>query len=98
MTLSRLQTTDIIKYPVVTEKGTRLLENNQYSFLVDNKASKTLIKSAIESIFSVNVVSINTSHLPVKKRRVGKFMGRKPNYKKAIITLQAGNVIKLFES
>lgn len=98
MTLIKLQTADIVKYPIVTEKGTRLLENNQYSFLVDNRASKTLIKNAIESIFSVNVVSVNTSHLPVKKRRVGRFMGRKPNYKKAIITLQQGNVIKLFES
>jgi len=98
MTLSRLQTADIIKYPVVTEKGTRLLENNQYSFLVDKKASKALIKNAIENIFAVNVVSVNTSHLPVRKRRVGKFIGSKPNYKKAIVTLQTGSVIKLFES
>lgn len=88
---------DIIKYPIVTEKGIRLLEDNQYMFAVNNNSDKESIKTAIETIFKVEVSSVNTSKSPKKKRRVGKFVGYRPNYKKAIITLKSGDLIKLFE-
>ena len=86
----------IIKYPIITDKATRLLENNQYSFVVDRYSDKINIKSAIESLFSVKVIKINTCRLPRKKKRVGKYIGWKPQYKKAVVTLSEGDVINLF--
>jgi large subunit ribosomal protein L23 len=86
----------IIKYPIITDKATRLLENNQYSFVVDRYSDKVIIKSAIESLFNVKVTKVNTCLLPRKKKRVGKFIGWKSQYKKAIVTLSEGDVINLF--
>jgi len=86
----------VIKYPIITDKATRLLENNQYSFVVDRYSDKITIKAAIEDIFSVKVVKINTCRLPRKKKRVGKYIGWKPQYKKAVVTLLEGDVINLF--
>lgn len=86
----------IIKYPIITDKATRLLENNQYSFVVDRYSDKVNIKSAIESLFNVKVIKINTCILPRKKKRVGKYIGWKPQYKKATVTLSEGDVINLF--
>ena len=88
--------TQIIKYPIITDKGTRLLENNQYSFVVDRYSDKLTIKSAIEYLFNVKVIKVNTCRLPRKKKRVGKYIGWKPQYKKAIVTLSEGDVINLF--
>ena len=87
---------DLIKYPIITDKTTKLIEENQYSFAVDRRASKTDIKKAIEYIFNVNVKHINTCNSPNKKKRVGKFIGKKANYKKAFITLHEGYNITLF--
>ena len=86
----------IIKYPLITDKATRLLENNQYSFIVDRYSDKNKIKAAIEYLFNVKVIKVNTCCLPRKKKRVGKYIGWKPNYKKAIVTLSEGDVINLF--
>ena len=86
----------IIKYPIITDKATRLLENNQYSFIVDPSSDKITIKAAIEYLFKVTVIKVNTSHLPRKKKRVGKYIGWKPQYKKAIVTLSEGDGINLF--
>jgi large subunit ribosomal protein L23 len=86
----------VIKYPIITDKATRLLENNQYSFVVDPSSDKITIKAAIEYLFNVRVVKVNTSHLPRKKKRVGKYIGWKPQYKKAIVTLSEGDLINLF--
>lgn len=86
----------IVKYPIITDKATRLLENNQYSFVVDRYSNKIAIKDAIEDLFNVKVVKINTCRLPRKKKRVGKYLGWKPQYKKAIVTLFEGDVINLF--
>ena len=88
---------DIIKYPILTEKTIRLIEQNQYSFAVDSKADKSSVKSAVEKLFDVKVISVNTSLLPLKKRRVGKYIGRKSQYKRAIVTLAPENSITLFE-
>lgn len=86
----------IVKYPIITDKATRLLENNQYSFVVDRRSDKIEIREAIENLFDVKVIKINTCHLPRKQKRVGRYIGWKPQYKKAIVTLSEGDVINLF--
>lgn len=86
----------IIKYPLITDKATRLLEKNQYSFIVDRYSNKQTIKAAIESLFDVKVLKVNTCRLPRKKKRVGRYLGSKPEYKKAVITLAEGAIINLF--
>lgn len=86
----------IVKYPIITDKATRLLENNQYSFVVDPYSNKIRIKAAIEYLFNVKVIKINTSRLPRKQKRFGKSIGWKPQYKKAIVSLAKGDVINLF--
>jgi large subunit ribosomal protein L23 len=87
---------NIIRYALITEKATQLLENNQYTFIVNPQFNKNSIKLAIEYLFNVEVLKVNTCHLPKKKRRVGKYIGLKTHYKKAIVTLKEGNVINLF--
>lgn len=87
---------DIVKYPLITDKATRLLENNQYSFIVNSKSDKRTIKSAIEDLFNVTVLKINTCNLPRKKKRIGKYIGWKSQYKKAVVTLSEGDTINLF--
>jgi large subunit ribosomal protein L23 len=86
----------IIKYPIITDKATRLFEKNQYSFVVDRYSDKLTIKASIEYLFDVKVVKVNTCRLPRQKKRVGKYIGWKPQYKKAIVTLSEGDVINLF--
>jgi large subunit ribosomal protein L23 len=93
---STLTNANIIKYPLITDKATRLLENNQYSFIVDRNSDKITIKSTIEYLFDVKVIKVNTCRLPRKKKRVGKYIGWKPQYKKAIVSLTKGDVIDLF--
>lgn len=85
---------DLVKCPVLTEKATRLMELNQFTFDVDPRATKPMIKAAIEKLFDVKVTGINTLNLPRKKRRVGKFMGFKPQYKRAIVSLEDGEPIR----
>ena len=91
-----LSNEQVIKYPIITDKATRLLENNQYTFIVDRYSNKITIKSAIEYLFHVKVIKVNTCRLPRKKKRVGKYIGWKSQYKKAIVTLSEGDVINLF--
>ena len=70
------------------------MELNQYTFDVDPRATKPMIKETIEQIFEVKVIGINTLNLPRKKRRVGKYIGFKPRYKRAIVTLEDGEPIR----
>ena len=91
-----LSNEQVVKYPIITDKATRLLENNQYTFVVDRSSDKPAIKSAIEELFKVKVKKVNTCHLPRKQKRIGKYIGWKPQYKKAIVTLSDGDVINLF--
>ena len=91
-----LSNEQVVKYPVITDKATRLLENNQYTFVVDRYSDKIAIKSAIEYLFDVKVTKVNTCRLPRKQKRVGKYVGWKSHYKKAIVTLSEGNTINLF--
>jgi len=80
---STLTNANIIKYPLITDKATRLLENNQYSFIVDRNSDKITIKNTIEYLFDVKVTKVNSCRLPRKKKRVGKYIGWKPQYKKS---------------
>ncbi len=87
---------DLILKPIVTEKATLQMEDNKYVFDVLPKATKPEIKAAIESLFDVSVTSVNTLKLPRKQRRVGRFIGYKAQYKRAIVTLKEGDSIELF--
>jgi large subunit ribosomal protein L23 len=87
---------DLIRQPLVTEKATLSLENNQYTFEVAPEATKPQIKAAIEELFDVTVTGISTANPPRKKRRFGRFVGYRPSYKRAIVTLAAGDSIPLF--
>lgn len=87
---------DLIRRPIVTEKATRLLEENKYTFEVDKRATKPEIKAAIEELFEVKVVKVNTLIKPRRKKRVGRFVGYKAQYKRAIVTLAEENEIVLF--
>ncbi|CAN1209933.1 50S ribosomal protein L23 [Tumidithrix helvetica PCC 7403] len=87
---------DIIRRPLVNEKATRMLELNKYTFEVVKNATKPEVKAAIESLFSVKVTKVNTHLLPASTRRVGKFAGKRSQYKRAIVTLAANDKIDLF--
>lgn len=82
---------DLVRRPILTEKATRLMEENKFTFEVTPQATKPEIKAAIEDLFNVKVVQVNTQRPPRKKRRVGKFLGYKSQYKKAIVTLASGD-------
>jgi len=88
---------DLIKYPILTEKTIRLLEQNQYTFAVALKANKNSIKTAIEQLFDVKVLAVNTAIQPIKKRRVGRFIGKKARVKRAVVKLAPENSITFFE-
>lgn len=87
---------DLVRRPLVTEKATMLMELNQYTFEVAPKATKPQIKAAIQYLFNVKVVGVTTQNPPRKKRRVGRFVGYKAVYKRAIVTLAPGDSITLF--
>jgi large subunit ribosomal protein L23 len=88
----------VLKRPLVTEKSNLLKEElNQVVFEVDKKANKIEIKKAIEKLFKVNVVKVHTLHIRGKTKRLGRTQGKKPNWKKAIVTLKEGERIDFFE-
>ena len=89
---------DIVKRPLVTEKSTQLKDLfRQYTFQVDPRANKYQIRQAVESIFKVHVTDVKTAVQRGKYRRVGRGMGKRPNWKKAIVTLKEGEKIEFFE-
>lgn len=88
---------DIIVRPVVTEKSMDLLADNKYTFIVDKRANKTEIKNAIEQIFKVEVAKVYTMNIKGKPKRMGRFEGKRPDRKKAVVSLKAGQKIRLFE-
>jgi large subunit ribosomal protein L23 len=87
---------DVIRRPLITEKATRALELNQYTFEVDHRAAKPDIKAAVESLFDVKVIGVSTMNPPRRTRRVGRFAGKRAQIKKAIVRLAEGNAIQLF--
>ena len=88
--------TNIIKYPILTNKALEFVGDNRYSFIVSSSSDKISIKLAVEELFNVKVIKINTCNLPRKKKRIGKYIGWKSRYKKAIITVADGSVINIF--
>jgi large subunit ribosomal protein L23 len=84
---------NLIKYPSLTEKSINLYSDRQYTFIVDKSLTKVEIKYIIEKIFNVNIISVNTCNLPSKKRRLGKFIGKRSKYKKTYIKLKEGDSI-----
>ena len=81
---------DIILAPVVSEKSYGLMEQNVYTFFVDRDANKTQIKIAVEEIFGVKVAKVRTIQYEGKMKRRGRQEGRRPNWKKAYVTLKKG--------
>ncbi len=91
--------TDVIKGPIVTEKLDKAREEaHQYSFLVDKEANKSEIAQAVEKLFKVNVTAVRTSIHRGKVKRIGRSIGRRPNWKRAVVTLKEGQSIDLFET
>jgi len=89
---------DIIRRPLITEKVTKLQEKlNQYVFEVAPSSNKIEIKRAVEDRFKVQVTKVRTINVPGKLKRLGRFSGRRPDWKKAIVTLAEGEKIELFE-
>ena len=88
---------DIIKAPIITEQSSKLIESqNAYTFEVDRKANKVEIKKAVEEIFNVTVVRVNTVNVLPKFKRMGKYEEYKQAYKKAIVKLAEGQKIDQF--
>ncbi|EAX47578.1 Ribosomal protein L25/L23 [Thermosinus carboxydivorans Nor1] len=88
---------DIIIRPVITEKSSSLMQDNKYTFIVSPKANKVEIRQAIEQIFKVKVLDVNTIRVRGKVKRLGRTQGKRPDYKKAIVKLAPGERIEFFE-
>ncbi|MEE9566258.1 MAG: 50S ribosomal protein L23 [Desulfobacteria bacterium] len=88
----------IIKGPLITEKGTIQKEaNNQLTFEVDRKANRVEIRHAVEKVFNVRVEKVRTMQIKGKVKRVGRTLGKRRDWKKAIVTLAKGENIEFFE-
>ena len=86
----------IVKKPILTEESTILMHaKNQYVFHVDPRANKSQIREAVEEMFKVTVVKVNTMNYDGKVVRRGRSIGQKPRWKKAVVTLQPGETIDL---
>ena len=88
---------EVMRRPLITEKNTFLQENDKYVFEVAKEANKHQIKQAVEKVFDVKVKSVNVLTVPGKTRRVGRRQVQTSPWKKAIITLEAGEKIGFFE-
>lgn len=88
---------DVILKPVISEKSYDLINQQKYTFKVDKRASKTEIRQAVESIFKVDVISVNTMNKRGKLKRQGWSSGYRSSWKKAIVTLKEGQKIEAFE-
>jgi large subunit ribosomal protein L23 len=92
---------DVLRRPLVTEKSSyQSGKMNQYSFIVADNATRTQIKDAIETLYDVSVVRVNVINVPAKRGRrlrSRRLLIRKPAYKKAVVTLAAGQTLQIFE-
>ncbi len=89
---------DVLVRPLITEKSTDLMEQGQYAFEVLREANKIQIREAVEKTFNVRVKAVNTMNMPRKERRRGRRWGQVPGWKKAVVTLQEGETIDIFET
>ena len=93
-----MEARDILLRPLVTERSTEMMEEGKYVFAVDKRANKIQVAQAVAEIFNVKVVSVNTMNVTGTKKRVGRNVGRRPRYKKAIVKLAPGETIQFFEA
>jgi len=92
-----METYEVLRRPIVTEKTTMQSEQGMYTFEVDRRANKLQVKEAVEKAFGVEVVSVNIINVPGKPRRWGRHVSHTPSWKKAIVKLAEGQRIELFE-
>ena len=88
---------EVLRRPLITEKDTVLQAQGKYAFEAAGKANKPQIKQAVEKAFNVKVTAVNIMTVPGKRRRIGRQIVLTPSWKKAIVTLQPGDKIELFE-
>jgi len=88
---------EVVRRPLITEKATLMKEQNRYAFEVAKGANKHQIKEAVEAAFKVNVVKVRVMNVPGKMRRIGRRQVMTPDWKKAVVTLELGDKIELFE-
>ena len=93
-----MEARDIIIRPLITEKSTTLMAEGKYVFEVAKAANKIEIAKAISQIFNVKVESVNTVNVEGKVKRMGRSIGKRSDYKKAIVKLAAGETIEFFEA
>ncbi len=88
----------VLRRPIVTEKSTILQDGqNKYAFEVDLRANKAQVKAAVERSFSVSVLDVNVVMVKGKRKRFGRRMTSRPSWKKALVSLKAGDKIQIFE-
>ena len=88
---------DVLIRPLVTEKTTAMIQDNKYTFVVPLRVNKVEIRQAVEQIFKGKVLAVYTIRVMGKTKRMGKTQGKRPDYKKAIVKLAAGQTIEFFE-
>ena len=89
---------DLLIKPIITEKTTMMMSDGKYTFQVPLHANKIEIRKAVEAVFKVKVKSVTTMRTMGKFKRMGKYIGKRPDYKKAIVALQEGESIEFFEA
>ena len=87
---------DVLLRPVISEKSYRLADDGKYTFVVATDANKTQIRQAVEAVFAVKVTGVNTANRPGKRRRTRYGWGKRPDTKRAIVSLADGDRIDLF--
>lgn len=88
---------EILIHPVISEKAVNLQAENKYVFRVDSRTTKSEVKKAVQTMFGVTVTAVNVITVPAKKKRLGRFEGMTNSWKKAVVTLKAGDKIKAFD-
>lgn len=88
---------DVLIRPLITEKTTSMMQENKYTFIVPLAVNKVQVRQAVEQVFKVKVLSVNTIRVMGKVKRMGKNSGKRPDFKKAIVKLAPGERIEFFE-
>ncbi|MBI4300668.1 MAG: 50S ribosomal protein L23 [Chloroflexi bacterium] len=89
---------EVLRRPIITEKNTMLQAQDKYTFEVASGANKHQVKQAVEKAFNVHVRAVNVMWVRGKTRRMGRSVGRTPDWKKAVVTIASGDKIELFEN
>ena len=92
-----LNLNEVLVRPLITEKNTMLSSQGRYTFEVDRRANKPIVRQAVEQAFKVDVTAVNIINVPGKTRRVGRSVGKTSPWKKAVVTLRQGQRIEIFE-